>query len=305
MGLRSSFAGGLLLLLFGAFFLLTAAGSDAFSSIVGRRSPELSSRNGQAAAGQQHSKGEQQFPADDDALASTRWPLSPRPVRVTLYGEARCPFCADWLVKNAQKLVDEVGSIIEFRAVEFGNARRNATTGELSCQHGPSECEANALFACTRELFDADHRWLNIAVCSERDVFEHAADPLGAFDACVVEEVRRGGGSPFEKEEKKGSFSSDDDDEKAGRAAAARLRACASGAEGAALIAEAEKETESLVPKHTFVPWVVVDGLPLGDASLESARSVACAAWRGKREKRPEACLAAPGLGEQLARSIF
>ena len=160
--------------------------------------------------------------------------------------------------------------------------------------------------------------------CSERDVFEHAADPLKAFDACVVEEVRRGG-SPFGKEEEeedeeKGLLGEEresrlgspddsdpvgDDGERAGRAAAARLRACASGDEGAALIAEAERETASLRPRHTFVPWVVVDGLPLGDASLEATRAVACAAWRGKREARPEACLAAPGLGQQLPRSIF
>ena len=275
-------------------------------------------------------------------------------MQVTLYGEARCPFCADWLVKNSQKLVAEIGKIIEFRLVEFGNARRNETTGELQCQHGPSECEANALFACTREAFSSNgkkgkgaagegagaagagagggrgrdappYRWLNVVTCSERDVFEHAADPLEAFDACVVAEVKRGG-SPFssddggdgredegEEEEILGSSSSSDDDdddgEKAGRAAAARLRACASGDGGAALIAEAEKETNSLFPKHTFVPWVVVDGLPLGDASLEVARSVACAAWRGRREERPEACLAAPGLGggreQQQPRSTF
>ena len=249
-------------------------------------------------------------------------------MQVTLYGEARCPFCADWLVKNSQKLIEEIGAIIEFRAVEFGNARRNAS-GEVACQHGPSECEANALFACTRAAFSgskgkreatssSSYRWLDVVVCSERDVFEHAADPSESFDACVVEEVKRGG-SPFGKEETGGGFdetslgsSSDpgddpDDDEKAGRAVAARLRACASGEEGAALIAEAEKETESLIPKHTFVPWVVVDGLPLGDASLETTKSVACAAWRGKKEERPEACLAAPGLGlgQRQPRSIF
>ena len=296
MGLSNrSFAG---LLLVGALcFFVAIAASDAFISQEGHRSAKLSSRNPQQAA-ERRLRSKERF---------SRWPLGPRPVPVVLYGEARCPFCADWLVKNSQALIDQIGGIIEFVAVEFGNARRNASSGELECQHGASECEANAVFACTRAAFGSSYRWLNIVTCSERDVFEHAADPLEAFDDCVVEEVKRRG-SPFEegKRESLGGSSSgpdpdpdDDGGERAGRAAAARLRACASGAEGAALIAEAEKETASLVPKHTFVPWVVVDGLPLGAASLEAARAVACAAWRGRKEDRPEACLAAPGLSFQ------
>jgi interferon gamma-inducible protein 30 len=320
-----SLAGLLLLSLF--CFSLQAAASDAFSSKEGHRSPKLSSsRNPQAAERQSLHPKEPVSGADapSSTPTSARWPLGPRPVRVTLFGESRCPFCADWLVKNSQPLIEQIGEIIEFRVVEFGNARRNETTGALSCQHGPSECEANAAFACARAAFSSSYRWLNVVTCSERDVFEHAADPLKAFDACVVEEVRRGG-SPFGKEEEeedeeKGLLGEEresrlgspddsdpvgDDGERAGRAAAARLRACASGDEGAALIAEAERETASLRPRHTFVPWVVVDGLPLGDASLEATRAVACAAWRGKREARPEACLAAPGLGQQLPRSIF
>lgn len=248
-----------LLLLGACFFFLLSDASDALISQEGHRSPELSGQNSPKAAEQQQSKEH----ADDrpsSTSTSPRWPLSPRPVQVTLYGEARCPFCADWLVKNSQKLVGQVGGIIEFRAVEFGNARRNATTGELQCQHGPSECEANALFACTREAFSSNgkkdsspYRWLNVIVCSERDVFEEAADPLRAFDACVIAEVKRGG-SPFDDGgdgDASGSFSSDDDGERAGRAAAARLRACASGDEGARLVAEAEEETTSLSPKHT------------------------------------------------------
>lgn len=320
-----------LVLLCFCLFLL-AAGSEAISTHVGAHTSKLSSPDAQFAEierlqdlGLNDAHHHQLSRPSPSSTSSPRWPLTPRPVQVTLYGEARCPFCADWIVKNAQKLIDEIGDIIEFKTVEFGNARRNESTGELSCQHGPSECEANAVFACTRAAFEKEYRWLRVVSCSEKDVFEHAADPLDSFDACVVEEVKRAG-SPFEEEEgerkeeeKKrevalASSSSDDDDddpdddEKIGKAVAARLRACASGDEGASLIAEAEQETASLVPKHTFVPWVVVDGLPLGDASLETARSVACAAWRGKREERPEACLAAPGLGLGLGRersSIF
>lgn len=320
-------------------FLLLAT-CDALSSKVGQRSPKLSSRKSphaaqlrdeidvadadtDTAADADDKPTSKTFSASSSSSSSTRfWPLSPRPVQVTLYGESRCPFCADWVVKNSRRLVDQIGDIIDFRLVEWGNAKRkNGTTGEIACQHGPSECLANALFACTREAFSSGkkgkggedenpYRWLNVVACSEKDVYEHAADPGDSFDDCVIEEVKRAG-SPFDFDGALGSDPSgdgEDDGDKVGRAVAARLRACASGPEGAALIAENEKETDALVPKHTFVPWIVVDGLPLGGASLETTRSVACAAWRGHRGERPEACVAAPGLQQQQqgqSRSIF
>lgn len=58
---------------------------------------------------------------------------------------------------------------------------------------------------------------------------------------------------------------------------AATLTTCAEGEAGAALERVAGEETEALSPKHTFVPWIVVNGVPLG-SDFENLDRYVCAA---------------------------
>ena len=44
---------------------------------------------------------------------------------------------------------------------------------------------------------------------------------------------------------------------------AQKLDACAKGPLGQQLIGEARAETDALVPKHTYVPWVTIDDKPI------------------------------------------
>ncbi len=57
---------------------------------------------------------------------------------------------------------------------------------------------------------------------------------------------------------------------------------CATGPHGDELIIAAAKRTAALEPPHQYVPWVVVNGIPLGDAAAELA-AIVCAAYDGRR----------------------
>ena len=62
----------------------------------------------------------------------------------------------------------------------------------------------------------------------------------------------------------------------------------------------AGKATEALSPPHTYVPWVVVNGVPLWDDYASLAQYV-CVAFT--RKERPKACFEAPpGVGPWLHR---
>ena len=54
-----------------------------------------------------------------------------------------------------------------------------------------------------------------------------------------------------------------------------KLFSCADGSLGARLEREAGDATNSLHPKHTFVPWIVVNGTPLG-GDFENLDRVIC-----------------------------
>lgn len=53
------------------------------------------------------------------------------------------------------------------------------------------------------------------------------------------------------------------------------LSECSANEEGADLEAQAALETKALNPKHTFVPWVVVDGIALG-SDFENLNRYVC-----------------------------
>ncbi|CAL8465514.1 g5050 [Coccomyxa elongata] len=73
------------------------------------------------------------------------------------------------------------------------------------------------------------------------------------------------------------------DDEKLSEKA---LRECAFGGQGK----ELEKAAEAATPEHPYVPWVLVDGVPLG-ADCGNLATYICTAYKGEK---PEACYETP-----------
>ena len=92
----------------------------------------------------------------------------PKKVDVHYYYESLCPGCASF---GANELDAAIGNLSEymklliirrsllssplkdgllthFDATAYGNARYNATTDSVKCQHGPEECEMNTIENC-------------------------------------------------------------------------------------------------------------------------------------------------------------
>ncbi|XP_042461278.1 gamma-interferon-responsive lysosomal thiol protein-like isoform X2 [Zingiber officinale] len=75
------------------------------------------------------------------AVASKKVPLS-------VYYEAMCPFCSNFIVNRLPKLF-ESGLIfaVDLELLPYGNARLDSN-GSISCQHGQYECLLNTVEAC-------------------------------------------------------------------------------------------------------------------------------------------------------------
>lgn len=55
------------------------------------------------------------------------------------------------------------------------------------------------------------------------------------------------------------------------------------GALGDDLQRQAAQETGSLRPPHSYVPWVTVNGIPIGGAHEQTLQIFICAAYLGDR----------------------
>ncbi|PRW60442.1 40S ribosomal S2-4 [Chlorella sorokiniana] len=182
-------------------------------------------------------------------------------VNVTLYGEALCPYTAAFVTHTLAPLLPPGGrpyktfwSIIQFRYVAWGNAR-NRSSSPPQCQHGAAECRLNRIINCAQQLNPSQRQWFPFVVClqgTDRPSMESAVNGC-AQDAGI---------DPVE------------------------LRVCATGPLGTQLERQAAAKTDSLRPPHTYVPWVLVNRVPLFEHDPELKRYV-CAAFAGRK---PSSC---------------
>lgn len=135
--------------------------------------------------------------------------------------------------------------------------------GPVHCQHGRDECWLNRAVNCAQSGGAPSAAWLPLVRCVEEEAFPHGAaaaraaanlDPRGMLRRC---QRRAGWGG-------------------------ADLAACADGEEGARLERAAALATDALRPRHEYVPWVTVRGIPLG-SDLGNLWKYVCAAYQGDR----------------------
>ncbi|KAH8385645.1 GILT-like protein 2 [Drosophila serrata] len=71
---------------------------------------------------------------------------------VTLYYEALCPYCMDFVTTKLGPSMLRLNRLpfTDLKLVPFGNARHD-DDGDVECQHGVNECELNAWHACILE----------------------------------------------------------------------------------------------------------------------------------------------------------
>eukprot|EP00884_Botryococcus_braunii_P007188 jgi/Botrbrau1/16470/Bobra.0142s0064.1 len=180
-------------------------------------------------------------------------------VMVDFYGEALCPDCAAFVLNILAPLLEEgLQEIMQVNYVGWGNAKN--TSSGVECQHGPQECYMNRILNC------------GVIYSPKRDVFYSLLICFSHYGRAMHEYV-----------------------ETCATAAGldhANLEACAKGSQGDQLEVAAADATFKLIPKHSFVPWILVNGIPLG-ADCGNVKAYICAAYRGPR---PHECYAQPVL---------
>lgn len=185
-------------------------------------------------------------------------------VRVDVYAEGLCPYCIEFTqTKLAELFKTGLSKIAEIDFIASGNARAG-DDGEITCQHGPNECNLNRAISCAIANAPSQDNWFTFVECLEgKAKKDRDVDAPSAAGQCAA---------------------------KAG-ILASRVLDCYHGAQGDTLLRLALERTESLVPKQRWVPWVVVNGIPLFD-DFDNVATFVCAAYTGT--PKPAFCLHPP-----------
>ncbi|KAL6616315.1 hypothetical protein ACP70R_038585 [Stipagrostis hirtigluma subsp. patula] len=176
-------------------------------------------------------------------------------VSVSVYYETLCPFCSGYVVNDLARIFrDGLSSIVDLRLIPFGNGWVSAD-GTITCQHGEEECQLNAIEACVIRLWpDAEqhfpfiHCVEHLALTRRWDAWQSCFQQTGLASQPVID--------------------------------------CYNSGYGRQLELQYAAETDALQPPHQFVPWVVVNGRPLGDDYMNFEAYI-CSAYDGEL---PEAC---------------
>ncbi|KAG5552914.1 hypothetical protein RHGRI_010884 [Rhododendron griersonianum] len=179
-------------------------------------------------------------------------------VKLSLYYEALCPYCANFIVNSLGKTFDNgLISIINLRLVPWGNAylKDNKT---WVCQHGPDECLLNTVEACAIRVWPdlGAHFSFRFIKCIERLQLENKHSD---WKSCFGREGLN----------------------------SKQLIHCYNTGLGFELERSYAYETASLKPPRRFVPWVIVDNLPL-EEDYQNFVAYVCRAYKGP--STPKAC---------------
>lgn len=211
-------------------------------------------------------------------------------VTVSLYGEASCPFTRDFILGTLNETTEDMGHILNFDFVPFGNSyfvtetcggaeeydlksrqcyfktcgaqvpasKRPADcfSGDVVCQHGESECKANRYIACAKTLGTGTfHSYMPYVTCLENGL-EIDQDLRDDQDVAALAEGCAGQ-LGFRVSE---------------------LQACFEGPAGD----EAIKKAAMATPDHPGVPWVMVNGVALPEDGEDGTPRAVCDAYKGK-----------------------
>lgn len=157
---------------------------------------------------------------------------NPDKVKIDFYFESLCPYCQQYIVgalKTASNTKD-FWKICDFDLYPYGNAKRtkNGDSWNFTCQHGVRECQGNFIETCALKLYDKYTQALPFIICLE----SNSNDWTTQGKKCA---------SQYNLDWNK-------------------IDSCATSQVGVQYLVEMAVATENLVPAHTYVPWVVVNG---------------------------------------------
>ncbi|XP_065070124.1 gamma-interferon-inducible lysosomal thiol reductase-like [Rhopilema esculentum] len=185
----------------------------------------------------------------------------PAPVDVAVYFESLCPdsikFIIEQLYPTYQKLYGK--HIFKVDLVPYGNVKetKKGDHWQFSCQHGEEECLGNIIETCAIHELQNETQWMPFILCMEKN-----KATLPAAKKCSEEQ----------------HFDFD------------IIEKCRTGTLGNQLQHEMGVKTNSLKPKHTFIPWITINGRSKGiqTKALYNFFELICESYEGPK---PDACL--------------
>ncbi|KAJ2947820.1 hypothetical protein O0L34_g9608 [Tuta absoluta] len=160
---------------------------------------------------------------------------STQKIKLEVYYETLCPDCKRFFKTELVPLMKQMHEHIDLRMFPYGKVRKSYDQNRtlvVKCQHGPDECYGNKLHACAIDLLQtaADNPdWFSFIGCLMANHSNDAAADLCAKELNIDPEP---------------------------------IKACAKVDRGSQLFSHYGK-LSSKVP-YTFVPYVVIDGNPMG-----------------------------------------
>ncbi|XP_057434109.1 gamma-interferon-responsive lysosomal thiol protein-like, partial [Lotus japonicus] len=184
-------------------------------------------------------------------------------VSLNLYYESLCPYSADFITTSLPKIfTDNLLSIVDLRLVPWGNADIIKGNKTFNCQHGPHECLLNTVEACVIYLLPDPGKHFPFINCVEHMVHKNR---YKKWKSCIRKLLLDP--NPIIN--------------------------CYRGEIGKQLELKYANETNALQPPYKFVPWIVVNGVPLKE-DYENFLSYVCKAYQGPN--KPKNCTQASFL---------
>jgi len=160
--------------------------------------------------------------------------------KVDLYVESLCPDCMDFLTSSFDNFLNQPdhADLADVTIYPYGNAHETEQAGTytFTCQHGPNECYGNSYYECANVLLTKKYGNTENAkkfiVCMEANVVKHGKNFDFAAYHCLQDIPQD----------------------------LSLLQLCVQDSKVSnPLMHLVAQKTDSLVPKHTYVPWIVVD----------------------------------------------
>ena len=183
-------------------------------------------------------------------------------VQVELYYESQCPGCREMITTSFYDAYQQDGlldmAVIIF--IPYGNAQESSSSKNpnpdprpyhFKCQHGPSECIYNIIETCALDKIKGPSDQFEFLNCIEnhdenRDIDQDYYDI--AFKCAIEANLKD--------------------------AVVEEIKICSTSQEGNELEHEMAIKTEALNPPHTYVPYVVVNGVHDDDIQTDVTDSL-------------------------------
>ncbi|XP_029638659.1 gamma-interferon-inducible lysosomal thiol reductase [Octopus sinensis] len=189
------------------------------------------------------------------------WKSRNQLVNFTLYYEALCPDCQNFIIKQLFPTFIKLKSIINLGLVPYGNAyeQKDGKSWKFTCQHGAEECSVNILETCAIHVLEDPNIYVKFIYDLETCMFK-----IQKPEKCVKMVMKH--------------ISKRDN-----------LIACANGTTGIYLEHQMALKTNALPLPPMYVPWVTLNGVHSEHIQRKAENNLTdliCETYQGKDKEK-------------------